>query len=317
MRLPNVLQSRIEELSASIKQADLRRAAQSLSDGYRRDAAPPPIHTEAERIAYLLVRMPATFTAVRTALSIAVESLPGWQPKSAIDLGAGPGTGLWAAMDVLESLDSLEAIEREASLAEIGTKLTKTLSHPVEWKVSDLKGWRPARKYDLILVSYSAGELPAEARARLITTAWDACSGALILVEPGTRRGFDVVDRARDQLIMMGASIAAPCPHSLACPMKKAGDWCHFSARVERTAEHRRLKQGELGYEDEKFSYVVASRMVPQPAAGRIVRHPQRLSGHVKLQLCTQDGLKERTVTRSQKEQYRAVKRADWGSAWD
>jgi ribosomal protein RSM22 (predicted rRNA methylase) len=99
--------------------------------------------------------------------------------------------------------------------------------------------------------------------------------------------------------------------------MKAAGDWCHFSARVERTAEHRRLKQAELGHEDEKFSYVAASRVQPDRATARIVRHPQRLRGHVKLQLCAEDGLRQETVTRSQKEKYRAVKRVDWGSRWD
>jgi ribosomal protein RSM22 (predicted rRNA methylase) len=76
------------------------------------------------------------------------------------------------------------------------------------------------------------------------------------------------------------------------------------------------LKQGELGHEDEKFSYVAATRLSSEKAKARIVRHPQRFSGFTKLQLCTPEGLQQVTVTRSQKEKYRAVKRADWGSAW-
>lgn len=99
--------------------------------------------------------------------------------------------------------------------------------------------------------------------------------------------------------------------------MRKAGDWCHFAARVERSAEHRRLKGGELGYEDEKFSYVVASRLPVDAAGSRIVRHPMRYSGYTKLQLCTPEDLREETVTRSQKERYRKVKRKEWGSAWE
>jgi ribosomal protein RSM22 (predicted rRNA methylase) len=138
-----------------------------------------------------------------------------------------------------------------------------------------------------------------------------------VLVEPGTRRGFDVIIEAREQLISLGAAIVAPCPHEQACPMKVARDWCHFSARVERTAEHRRLKQGELGHEDEKFSYVAATRLEPERAKSRIVRHPQRFSGFTKLQLCATEGLQQVTVTRSQKEKFRAVKRAEWGSEWN
>jgi len=47
------------------------------------------------------------------------------------------------------------------------------------------------------------------------------------------------------------------------------------------------------------------------------VRHPLRYGGHTKLQLCAAEGLKERTVTRSEKELYRKVKRTDWGSTWE
>src|SRR4051812_37259128 len=114
MRLPEELQSAIEELSAKVSQADLRIAAQQLSEGYRRDAGPPPIRTEAERMAYLLVRMPATYVAVRSAMLMAVDTVPEWSPKSMLDLGAGPGTASWAATHVLPSLESVEAIEREA-----------------------------------------------------------------------------------------------------------------------------------------------------------------------------------------------------------
>jgi ribosomal protein RSM22 (predicted rRNA methylase) len=317
MRLPEQLQSAIEELSGKVSQADLRRAAQQLSEGYRREAGPPPIRTEAERMAYLLVRMPATYVAVRSAMLMAADTVPEWSPKSMLDLGAGPGTASWAATNVLPSLESAEAIEREARVVEIGRSLAASMAATVTWKIADLQSWKPERSYDVIVGSYSIGELPEAARARLISTAWEACSGVLILVEPGTRRGFDRIERARQQLISCGAPIAAPCPHSRECPMKTSGDWCHFSARVERTQEHRRLKQGELGYEDEKFSYVIASRQQSKPALSRIVRHPQRLSGHVKLQLCSENGLEEQTVTRSQKERYRAVKHADWGSAWD
>jgi ribosomal protein RSM22 (predicted rRNA methylase) len=233
-----------------------------------------------------------------------------------LDLGTGPGTGLWAAT-AQHQLESADAIEREPAFVALAMSLAPTLSQPIGWTTSDLQSWKPERKYDLVLASYSIGELPTNVRKQLVSAAWEACSGALVFVEPGTRRGFGVVAEVREQLISMGASIAAPCPHGRECPMKLAGDWCHFSARVERTAEHRRLKQAELGHEDEKFSYVAASRLQPNRAPARIVRHPQRLSGHVKLQLCAQDGLIQETVTRSQKEKYRAVKRVDWGSSWE
>jgi ribosomal protein RSM22 (predicted rRNA methylase) len=315
MQLPAELQKAIEGLAEPVSNVELRAAVHRLTQGYRQNGVPPPLRTEAERIAYLLVRMPATYAAVRRALVEVSATLEGWAPLSMLDLGAGPGTGVWAASQITPSIESVVSVEREQSLVELARRLSPTLT--VDWMMSDIRNWKSARKYDLVLASYSLGELPQDVRSRVVAEAWQSCAGVFLIVEPGTQRGFDVVESLRAQLISQGAAIAAPCPHGHACPMKLAGDWCHFAARVERTAEHRRLKQGELGHEDEKFSYVAATRLTPQRAAARIVRHPQRLSGHAKLQLCAADGLRLETVTRSQKEKFRAVKRVDWGSAWD
>ena len=95
-----------------------------------------------------------------------------------------------------------------------------------------------------------------------------------------------------------------------------ARDWCHFSQRLGRTALHRRLKSGELGYEDEKFSYVVASKLPVCKAAARIVRHPTVRKGHLELQLCAPGGLRKETVTRSQGEKYKQARKAKWGEEW-
>lgn len=315
--MPETLRRGVQELAATVSSSELRAAAQKLSESYRQEGEPPPLRTEADRIAYAIVRMPATYAAVSNALSATSECLPGWEPTSFLDLGSGPGTGAWAVVERFPHLESMLAVEREATLTRLASKLTQSLQVQVEWKTADLRAWTPEGKHDLILAAYSIGELSSDAGRRLISVAWEACAGTMVLVEPGTPRGFNVIAEAREQLISSGASIVAPCPHERACPMKLAGDWCHFSARVERTAEHRRLKQGELGHEDEKFSYVAATRLTPDKAKARIVRHPQRFSGFTRLQLCASEGLQQQTVTRSQKEKHRAVKRADWGSAWN
>jgi ribosomal protein RSM22 (predicted rRNA methylase) len=99
--------------------------------------------------------------------------------------------------------------------------------------------------------------------------------------------------------------------------MAAAGDWCHFSQRVERTSQHRQLKGGALGYEDEKFSYLIAAKDYLPSAAARIVRHPGKHSGHVQLPLCTAEGkIENRTITRSSKEAYKRARKAEWGESW-
>jgi ribosomal protein RSM22 (predicted rRNA methylase) len=86
---------------------------------------------------------------------------------------------------------------------------------------------------------------------------------------------------------------------------------------VERSSEHRRLKGGTLGYEDEKFSYLAFSKTPVPHAKARTVRHPSVHGGHIQLTLCSPDGLLSRTITRSQKEKFRAARKAEWGDAWE
>ena len=119
-------------------------------------------------------------------------------------------------------------------------------------------------------------------------------------------------------MLAQGQHIAAPCPADAECPMKnRSGDWCHFAARVERTSLHRRLKSGELGYEDEKFSYLVFARDPAAPQApARILRHPVHGKGHIKLTLCEAPTVREVTIGKSDKESFREARRAKWGDAW-
>jgi len=99
--------------------------------------------------------------------------------------------------------------------------------------------------------------------------------------------------------------------------MQGTKDWCHFAARLERSSLHRQLKRGELGHEDEKFSYVAFTREPVKRPPARIVRHPWQGSGFVKFELCVDDeAIRTETVTRSAKEQHRLARKARWGDAW-
>ena len=75
------------------------------------------------------------------------------------------------------------------------------------------------------------------------------------------------------------------------------------------------MKQATLSYEDEKFSYIAASRTIGLPIQGRVVRHPQIRPGHIHLQLCTPEGLKSTIVTRKDKEAFREARDIVWGDA--
>ncbi|MFW6723759.1 small ribosomal subunit Rsm22 family protein [Streptomyces sp. MAR4 CNY-716] len=172
----------------------------------------------------------------------------------------------------------------------------------------------------LVTVSYVLGELSEDVRREVVAEAARGARGAFVVVEPGTPDGYRRVLAARQQLVDAGFEVLAPCPHSAACPMEGTADWCHFAARVQRSALHRRVKGGELGHEDEKFSYVAAVRpggTAGAPAAARVVRHPQLRKGLVLLELCTAgEGLARTTVSKRQGPRYRAARDARWGDAW-
>ncbi len=304
---------------AAVPGAELRQSAQRLTEMYRGDEIPGAMRTAAERAAYLVVRLPATYAAIKSAAEETAARVIDFHPASLLDLGSGPGTALWAASETFPSLREFLGLERDVEMAALGRKLAQENPRvrSTKWELGDVRNWISKKNFDLVIASYSAGELGKDERRRIVEQAWKNCEGALILVEPGTRKGFAVIAEARDQLLALGATLAGPCPHEVECPMRAAGDWCHFSVRVERTAEHRRLKEAELGHEDEKFSYVIASRLPVKKASARVVRHPLRFSGYTKLQLCTPEGLDAETVTRSNKEKYRQARKTEWGSDWE
>jgi ribosomal protein RSM22 (predicted rRNA methylase) len=171
--------------------------------------------------------------------------------------------------------------------------------------------------HDLVVLSYALGELPQQSFEPVLRAAWMKTRHLLVIIEPGTPKNFARMLAARSLLLDAGAHPLAPCPHSAQCPMALASDWCHFTERLDRTVEHRRAKSGSLGYEDEKFSYFVASKTPVSLPAARIIRHPMKHKGHVRIPLCTPGGLDSQTITKSQKLAYRQARKAEWGDPWE
>jgi ribosomal protein RSM22 (predicted rRNA methylase) len=305
-----------------------RESNGSMGDGPREHAGSRGATTSwspAERLAYLVVRAPATYAAVRAALQELQARGSGELIGSLLDLGAGPGVGLWAAADLFDSLRAATLIERDAETITLGERLASdaglAASTSLTWRRADLRDLRDRDRldlapHDLVLLSYSIGELDDVSMATAVDAAWRAARIALVIVEPGTPRHSARLVAMRQRLIEEGATIVAPCPHARACPLA-APDWCHFGVRLARSGLHRRLKQGALSYEDEKFSYLVATRGTGHPAPARVIRRPDLRKGFVQLSLCAGDGLRNETVTRSAKEKYRAARDVAWGDPWD
>jgi ribosomal protein RSM22 (predicted rRNA methylase) len=243
--------------------------------------------------------------------------VPDFRPATQLDVGGGTGAAIWAATTVWPSLRQLTLIERDPAVIAFGQGLAAAAVHPAvrnaTWRKSAIRADLTTPPVDLVTISYVLAEMPPDAQKAVVR--WSTGHGAMVaIVEPGTPDGYARVLAARDHLIGLGMRVAAPCPHTGACPLP-AGEWCHFSARLPRTALHRRLKAAELGFEDEKFSYVIATSTPTNPPESRILRHPRTRKGLVTLTLCS-DGLLEENVSKRHGDAYRAARNAAWGDPW-
>ncbi len=315
--LPERLRSGIAQELAGVPADRLRAAVGRLTSAYRSGDTPtaPILAGAVEVAAYAAYRMPATYAAVRAALA----ALPaGYAPTTLLDVGGGTGAAAWAAVDAYPSLAGVTVLDQVGAALRQGAALAS--GHPVlggaVWRQAALVPAPELPAADLVTVSYVLGELAGPARTALV----DAVAGAgatLVIVEPGTPAGYARVIEARDRLRERGLAILAPCPHRDGCPLV-AGDWCHFGARVNRSALHRRVKDADLGYEDEKFAYVAAGAAGTAPAGfARVLRRPAQRKGLVSLRLCRPDGTTgDRLVSKRDGDLYRLARDTAWGDAF-
>jgi ribosomal protein RSM22 (predicted rRNA methylase) len=303
--LPEAVRAAVEERTAAVSFAELKQAAEGLSAAYR-DARPVPgTWTPEVRVAaYLATRMPATYAAAAAALRPAAS----FPVRSLLDVGAGTGSASLAAQMYFPELATVTLIERDAAFADAAREFLPN-AHILRDNFLKVASFPP---HDLVIAAYSLGE---SMQSGLIPRLWQAAQVALVLIEPGTTRGFSLIREAREQLLASGAHLVAPCPHTGACPIA-APDWCHFAARIERSSLHRRIKNAELSYEDEKFSYLVVARGAVDLPPARIIRRPHQQPGRIELEACTPDGIQTLRVTRKDPARFRAARHAAWGDSF-
>lgn len=316
MELPAQLRQAVDELLENTPLADLKAAAKTLSERYRAETRDGRLHMAADLSvkAYLATRLPATYAAVRASLDAIDEARPDWTPASLLDIGAGPGTVLWAVADAWPELQRATLLEASAAARRIGERLAGELSLPVDWKSGDatidLDELQPA---ELVTAAYVLDEIVPSSLPRLIEKLWQLSTDTLLLVEPGTPAGWQRILGARSQLIDVGAHVLAPCPHQQPCPLA-APDWCHFARRVARSRLHRLAKEAEVPWEDEKFIYLAATREKLTPIGPRVLAPPKAGSGKVDLKLCKSDGrASQRLFTKRDGDFFKRARRADWG----
>jgi ribosomal protein RSM22 (predicted rRNA methylase) len=302
---PPALAGTITQMLQGVSRKDLATRAGKLSAAYRAGQSSAGIASPDDALAYLLARAPATFAAGAAVFARIKQVAPDFAPTSLSDIGAGPGTAAWAAMEAWPSLTGITMLEPNASFRALAQKLMPT----ARVIAGDLGAEKTGA--DLVAAAYVLAEQPERIAGAIAADLWKITGKMLVLIEPGTPQGFARIRAARAALIEAGAHIAAPCTHDNACPMS-GDDWCHFSQRLPRSRAHMTLKDASVPFEDERYSYVVATPEKISSGA-RIIKPPVESKPGIILPLCDETGLRNPFIAGRDKEAYRAVRKLEWG----
>jgi ribosomal protein RSM22 (predicted rRNA methylase) len=311
VRLPEEIENFIQEQIKYQKLDELKAARELTSNQYKHGKSSySSFQSNLGLLSYLITRMPATYGASMKVFELISRLLPDYSPKTLWDLGAGPGTASWAALNTFSSLEKIKLIEREKEIVDLGKKICSLDSRwgQSEWLQSSLEQVRMTEPVDLAVFSYVLAE-----SFHLETLSYLFHAEVTIVIEPGTPKGFERIRTLRTYLLKNNFNILAPCSHAQNCPMADP-DWCHFYARIERSRLHRLLKNGSMGYEDEKFCYLVFSKNLKSSFSAIMIAPPEKRHGYLEAKVCSSNGCLETCkILKKDKKRYEEARKLDWG----
>jgi ribosomal protein RSM22 (predicted rRNA methylase) len=307
--LPSHLQNLINCLVSQEKR-NQSAVYNQMSRRYRQAGHHAGFREKAEVIAYIAARFPATYGVLQEIF----KQLPAdFTPQSLLDLGSGPGTASLAVREIFKTVTKFTLVESDLYAQEICHYLWGT-EFPYTLLQQDLTLSPILDPHDMVILSYVLNEHPLEKQLKILEKAWQATQQMLLVVVPGTPTHFSNLMVLRQFLIDQKGFVLAPCPHHQDCPvLKREGDWCHFSVRIQRSSLHRQMKKAELAYEDEKYAYLLVSKVPLARPDNRIIRQPLVRSGHIIFDICEKGELNRKTVTKKEAQAFSLARKKQWG----
>ena len=291
----------------------LRHNTGQLIERYRRGAT----SSQVDLAAYLSARMPATYAAIRRVLDEVASIVPAFIPTSMLDVGAGPGTASWAALARWPTLLTLTMVEADRRFADLARDVARHSHLPALENAAILQARLDADQTsaDLVIAAYIFAEIDEKSAAATALKLWQQTKEMMVIIEPGTPRGFARIRLAREALLQEGASVVGPCTHRQACPMS-GQDWCRFVQRLQRSREHMHAKQASLSYEDESFSWVAVAREAVALEGSRVLAPPVTTKIGTTLKLCNSRGITTPLIASRDKAAYKVAKKLQWGDVY-
>ena len=161
MQIPNLLEYAIEKEIEKYNIKELKEAALNLSKRYmdKKRTGESFLKTDLDTISYSVIRMPATYSAIRTCLE-KIQELKDFEINSLLDIGSGTGAAEWAVVDTL-GVQDIVGLEREEDMRELAKKYFSYSDElkNVDFIEADILNENLNISKDLCILSYMINEL--------------------------------------------------------------------------------------------------------------------------------------------------------------
>lgn len=307
----------IDEIISQKNISEIKKHYKEISLKYREEniQSSSVISSDIQALSYISSRMGETSIIAYNVL----YKLNSFTPlnkniSSILDLGSGTGSIFWALKNFI-STAKITAVEKQANMIKYSKILSKPLDYDINFVNSDVLSSKvkELEAFDLVIESFMLNEMTFSDRTKTLDLMYNKSKKYIILIEPGTPNSFEKMMQDRNYLLSKGMQLLLPCPHSDNCKLQN--DYCNFSVRVNRTKLSKSIKDGTLGYEDEKYFYLIFAKE-PQDFnhQATILRKPVYAKNRIELKLCNKDGsIIKKIITKNNKSQYSEIKKLKHG----
>lgn len=326
--LPEPIRNATSRIIARGNPRDVRKRIQTLHEQYmhsgRERSAPRRIVKDFMDVqAYLALRFAATYAQIYGALSQLQTVMPEWKPKRILDIGTGPGTGIWAAHAIWPTIDTATGIDQIGYFLAVASEFQNNVENSpnVFWKKQPIDDWiihSDTQAYDIILVANVLNELSYHTADRLVNTVSKSRASLVVFIEPGTEQGAALVHKYAQKLTEE-RTVIAPYVGGSVVSDKKAR--VYFSQRFHRPDNLRRIRQDmrdssrmAADWEEAAYSYVAASNTpLSSVTWGRCIGPVKKHTGYLVFPVLTATGIQTARVLKRNKDEYAKYLRVRWG----
>lgn len=304
MILPQWLQEKVNGLYLSLNKQTLIETREKLTNKYKQETGQNKslVENKTDSSLYAISRMPATYSVIYSLIETLAKQGLIENVETVLDVGSGTGAGYFALKELDEDLD-IKLVERDRNMIEIFKTLTE---NRVDVEKADASSFVFEDKVDLVLTSYVLSEMTEQVRNQTFDNLAKSSNKYVLVIDTGTPNTYQEMMKLKDYASKKGWRVVAPCM-ATKCPLKD--DYCQFYARVERSSLHKLAKGGTLSYEDEKYFYLLFAKDEILVEGERVIRRPMIKENNVSLVLCTKEGVKNKTCTKKNKDEFKHSKK--------